>query len=328
MTKSSCCALLLLSISFWTLSCGGGGNTGGGGSNGGGGGGTPCNAQAGTTCESLSVGGVTRTYLLHVPANFQKNTSGLVFVLHGSAGSGISMENLTGFSDLADQDGFAVVYPDGLVNPSTGQSDWAYYFNDFTDDVGFFRQLITTLQASVAPDPKRIYVTGHSAGGFMAHRLGVELSTQIAAIGVVEGAIASGGDVSTVPAAAGPVSVLILHGDQDQTVQYCGSHVDASQEDTFNYWTGASANSCSTFDTLSTLCDAQGNITTISEKDAISCNGHAEVEFYKLIGGTHAWNTGPMNVSGQVPYNPDFDATTGITTDDILWNFFTSHPKP
>jgi len=276
----------------------------------------------------LIISGVTRNYLLHVPSNFQKNTGALVIVLHGSGSNGLGMETRTGFSTLADQAGFAVAYPDGLLQASTGQTDWAYFFNDFTDDVGFFRQFINALQASVGPDPRRIYVTGHSAGGFMSHRLGVQLSDLIAAIGVVEGAISSNGDPLTVPSAVGPVSVLILHGDQDKTVLYCGSRVDASQEQSFNYWTETSADSCSSLDTLLPLCDAQGNISAVVEKDATSCSGNTEVKFYKLIGGEHTWNTGPMNVPGQTPFNPAFDSNTGITTRDILWNFFATHPKP
>jgi poly(3-hydroxybutyrate) depolymerase len=53
-----------------------------------------------------------------------------------------------------------------------------------------------------------------------------------------------------------------------------------------------------------------------------------EVRFYRLTGGTHEWYLTPMNVAGQIPYNPDFDSTTGITTNDILWSFFAAHPKP
>jgi len=323
MKNSLCCTLLLLSLSLWVLSCGGGSpatvNTGGG---------TPCNAQAGTTCQSLTVGGVTHTYLLHVPSNFQKNAGALVIVLHGSGTNGLAMESLTGFSTLADQDGFAVAYPDGLLNTGTAQTDWAYFFNDFTDDVTFFRQLISSLQASVGPDPKRIFITGHSAGGFMAHRLAVELSDVIAAIGVVEGAISSNGNPPPVPAALGPVSVLMLHGDRDNTVLYCGNHLDASQEETFNYWSGSSGNSCSAVDTQIPLCDAQGNITVVVEKDATSCSGNTEVKFYKLIGGPHNWSTIPMNDPSGAPYNPAFNSATGITTTDILWNFFATHPKP
>ena len=161
----------------------------------------------------------------------------------------------------------------------------------------------------------------------MAHRLAVELSGSIAAIGVVAGALSSNANPPPVPATAGPVSVLILHGDQDQTVLYCGSHIDASQDETFNYWAGTSGNSCSTVDNQSALCDTQGNISSLVEKNATSCSGNTEVQFYKLIGGVHAWSTTPMNDPTKAPYNPIFDSTTGTTTTEILWNFFAAHAK-
>jgi len=315
---------LLVLLSGGLLACGGGGGVGGGGGDPG----VPCGTEQGTNCFSLTVDGAVRTYALHVPSTFQKSSGALVIVLHGSGGSGLKVEGNTGFSTLADQDGFAVAYPDGLVNPGISQTDWAYFFNDFTDDVGFLRQLIDTLQANLGPDPKRIYVTGFSAGALMSHRLGVQASDLVAAIGSVEGTLSSSTTPQTVPAALGPVSVIALHGDQDPTVRYCGSQTDASQEETFNYWSGSSANSCSSFDTSSALCDAQGNITAAVEKDATSCKGNTEVKIYKLIGGVHEWYSNPMNVSGQVPFNPDFDSNTGITTSDIVWKFFAAHPKP
>ncbi len=76
MKKTSCCVLLLVSVSLLLLSCGAGSSNNGGG--------VGCNAQQGTTCQSLTINGVTRTYLLHVPSNFQKGSSPLVIVLHGS----------------------------------------------------------------------------------------------------------------------------------------------------------------------------------------------------------------------------------------------------
>jgi polyhydroxybutyrate depolymerase len=270
---------------------------------------------------------VSRTFALHVPSNFQKHASALVIVLHGSDGDGVKTEGNTGFSILADQVGFAVSYPDGAMDPA-GQTDWAYFFNDFTDDVGFLRQLIQLIQDNVGPDPKKIYVTGFSAGALMAHRMGVQASDLVAAIGPVEGTLSSSATPQTVPSALGPVSVIVLHGDQDPVVHYCGSSTDASQEESFNYWAGTSANSCSTVDTSSPLCDAQGQITAVVEKDATSCKATSEVKFYKLIGGVHEWYSTPMNVSGVVPFNPDFDSNTGIVTTNIIWNFFAAHPKP
>ena len=275
------------------------------------------------------ISGATRTYLLHVPSAFQKDTGALVIVLHGSGGNGLGMEIGTGLSTLAEQHGFAVVYPDGLFEANGGQTNWAYLFNDFTDDVRFSRQVIGALQFKVQPDPKKIYVTGLSSGALMSHRLGVQLSDLVAAIGVVEGALFNNASVNSppIPPALAPTSVLILHGDQDTTIPCCGTPSDAFQDQALTYWTGTSADSCLNFDTTALLCDSQGNITSVVEKDATNCLANTEVKFYKLIGGIHTWYTVSMNVPGQVPFNPDFNSTTGITTTDILWNFLAAHPK-
>lgn len=320
MLRNASCAVFLLSLSL--VSCGGGISSSASGES--------CNGQQGTTCQSLSISGVTRTYLLHVPPNFQKNSSALVIVLHGSGGNGLGMEVGTGFSNLADQVGFAVAYPDGLFDSISGQTNWAYFFKDFTDDVGFLRQLINTVQANIEPDPRKIYVTGLSSGALMSQRLGVQLSDLVAAIGAVEGGLFINAPANTavVPAAVATTSVVILHGDLDQTVPYCGNPSDASQELTFNYWSGALGDGCSNVDTGTPLCDSQGNITAIYEKSASNCKGNTEVKFYKLLGGIHTWYTVPMNVMGQIPFNPDFNPTTGVTTTNILWNFLAAHPKP
>jgi polyhydroxybutyrate depolymerase len=277
---------------------------------------------------SLTVNGVARTYWLHVPTTFQKHSSALVLVLHGSGGNGLGMEIGTGFSRLADEVGFAVVYPDGLFEAMGGQTNWAYFFNDFTDDVGFIRQLLQTLERSIQFDPRKVYVTGLSSGALMSHRLGVQLGDRVAAIGVVQGALFFEGPPggASVSAAVAPASVLILHGDQDSTIPMCANPTPASQDETFKYWARSMA--CSSIDPTDPLCDSQGHITAVTQKVAGGCNGNAEVRFYKLIGGTHTWNTVPMNIAGQVPFNPHFDTTTGITTRDILWTFFAAHPKP
>jgi hypothetical protein len=51
------------------------------------------------------------------------------------------------------------------------------------------------------------------------------------------------------------------------------------------------------------------------------------VKVYRLIGGGDACNLNPLNVPGQVPFNPDLNRHTGVTTNDILWKFFSEHPK-
>lgn len=294
---------------------------------------TACDEQVvDPNCHTMQFGGLTRSYLLHVPATFHAGTSALVIALHGSQGSGLRLMNTSGLNAESDAAGFAVAYPFSLVSPGAGFTEWNEFYNHSyganpPNDVGFIRQIILDVESSIGSDPKRVYVTGLSNGGMMAHRVGVELSSLVAAIGVVEGTLVSPGTVSSVPAVNGPVSVLILHGDQDPTVPCCSAPPVASQEETFNYWSGANADACTTTDTTQPICDGQGNPTSVIEKRASGCLGGTEVQYYRLEGGVHLWYTTPMNVAGQVPYNPDFSATTGVTTDEILWKFFAAHPK-
>jgi polyhydroxybutyrate depolymerase len=286
--KVLCVAVPLISFSTLLLCCGsrnGNGGTAEVSSR-------ACKPQQDPNCHSLTVNGGARTYLLHVPANFQANSGALLIALGGGGNNAADMETFTQLDTKADQAGFAVAYPDELINRSEGSTNWAFFFSDFADDVGFLRQLINALQADIHPDPKKIYVTGGSSGAAMAHRVGVQLSDLVAAIGVVEGTLDAvpSGDVQTdtVPSARAPVSVLIFHGDQDVKVPYCGGVQSggatvSSQEATFNYWVGPSANACSSLDTTLPLCDVQGSITQVVEKNATNCKGNAEVKFYRSL---------------------------------------------
>jgi len=284
--------------------------------------------------ETIVVQGLTRTYLLYVPATFQSGSRALVIALPGRTQTAQFFWSFTNLNVKADQEGFAVAYADGLFQPASGAVNWAYYRNDFVDDVAFVRELITALRAKLGVNPGRVFITGFSSGGFMAYRAAVELSDLVAAVGVVGGRLfrEEGGAAANVPPARGPVSILMLHGELD--TPYCGGFetsplgraYNASQDETFDYWTGLSANSCSTFDTVEPLC-RDGRQTAVASKFATNCRGNAEVAFYKLIGGDHFWYANPMNVPGQVPFNPQLTGATGLTTNDILWRFFVAHSR-
>jgi polyhydroxybutyrate depolymerase len=320
-------------------SCGGNGGGGGAiGPNGGSVSNAPgCDTTPDPSCSVLMVTQsdgttVARYYVLHVPANFPASSGSLVISLHGTGESALEYPTHTLMNTTSDADGFAVVYPEALDAPRNGNlRQWNGFFNGAQsptstspDDVSFLRQLITTLQPQLKADPKKIYVMGISTGALMAVRAGVEISDLVAAIAPLSGALdnleASNG---VVPAAAGPVSVLMLHGDLDQTIPYCGNSSQASQDATFNYWIAADA--ASTLDTTAALCDGNGNPTAVNEKDATGGALHTEVKFYRLIGAGHfaVYNNAPLT-----PYSPNFNSTTGILTNDIVWNFFAAHPKP
>jgi polyhydroxybutyrate depolymerase len=280
-------------------------------------------AAPSTGGQSLVVNGINRTYSVHVPAGFLQRIGALVIALHGAGDSGPGFERTSGLSLTADQAGFAVVYPDGLFNPKLGASDWQHYGDDFADDVSFLRQLIATVSASVQSDPRRTYVVGFSDGGRLAHRAGVELSDLVAAVGDVGGSLFQG-VVQQPPHVRAPVSVVILHGDTDA---YCGTPTDASQDQTFDYWTGGLGDSCLSVNPSAPLCDGPGSPTGVFDKSGDTCSGGADVKLYRLIGGRHEWYGSLLNTAGTPPFNPDLNAATGTTVNEIVWKFFAAHPR-
>ena len=59
--------------------------------------------------------GYRRSYRLHVPEGYRETeTVPLVVVVHGAFSTSAEFEQHTGFSELADREGFIVAYPDGI----------------------------------------------------------------------------------------------------------------------------------------------------------------------------------------------------------------------
>jgi hypothetical protein len=111
----------------------------------------------------------------------------------------------------------------------------------------------------------------------MAHRVGIDLSDVLAAIGVVEASLpaeSSPNGVSAFPGAEAPVSVIVLHGSLSPSA-LCGSPSSVlhnnlpSQDPVFSYWTGPQANRCG-LATPNTFCTGgsmnKGSMTNVTQK--------------------------------------------------------------
>ena len=48
----------------------------------------------------------------------------ILFVLHGYTSRALWIMNYSGFQSIADEFGFLVIYPQGTLLPSTGQTHW------------------------------------------------------------------------------------------------------------------------------------------------------------------------------------------------------------
>ncbi len=131
--------------------------------------------------------GTERQYYLHIPDNLPQNAP-LVVALHWLNGNAKQFRSVTALNHLADREGFAALYPEGLPAEGRYRSHWnaGFDFSD-VDDLGFLTALVTEVQQSWRLDPARTFVFGMSNGGFMTYALACRATGQFAAFANVAG---------------------------------------------------------------------------------------------------------------------------------------------
>lgn len=261
----------------------------------------------------LEVDGRERSYLLHVPPDCKKPAP-LVIELHGGRGNAKQAEEYGGWSELSDREGFIVVYPEaveGNWNDGRGEKTMKSHRENI-DDVNFILALVDSIDGV---DPKRVYATGSSNGAMMSHRLGIEATDRLAAIGPIIGGIPEALEFK--PSAKLPVA--IIQGTKDPLVPYEGGAVGARgregkirpAEETVKLWADHNGGGEPVEKKLDDTDRRDGStVTRIAYGD--------DVVFYRVDGGGHGRPGGkqylPERVIGKVC--GDFDST------ETLWAFF------
>ena len=141
----------------------------------------------------------------------------IVVLLHGGGMSGPKMEEATGFEDLAERDGFVLVYPNGLGWPIRVWNSGQTGKGDDHDDVAFLDRLIA--QVSPAVCGNRVLATGFSNGSMMAQRWACEGKRP------PDGVSGSGGPLLLDHCEGDPVPLRYYHGTDDPVVRYDGGPV-------------------------------------------------------------------------------------------------------
>ncbi len=286
-------------------------------------------AEEGTSRQWIWSGGQWRTYLLHVPpAASPTRALPLVVVYHGFSGAAESMEDVTGFSPMADRERFVVAYPDALYHPEMGGNSWLTPTGELADGNGaFIGDMVAAVRARVAIDRRRIFATGMSQGGGMSYFSVIGHPDVFAAIAPVVVSLPTALDLAALLPGR-PVPVLMINGTQDNLIPYHGglgvnnvhfrptpalASIWATHDQCFPYPMTWNLPNWNWFDGCTAsvtqyFWGAQGS----------------EVVLYTIHGGGHTWPASRVWLPAFIFGNTcqDFDGTRAI------WDFFVRHPLP
>lgn len=281
----------------------------------------------------MKLNGFRRTYLVHVPPAYSRDAPlPLVVVIHGAFDTAAGMEKASGFSQLADREGFIVLYPNGM-----GIFGFFQHWNaghccgkaaeDKIDDVGFLAAAIDDVCSRLSIDRNRIFMTGFSNGGMLTYRFAAERGDMLAAAAPLAASIggraAAGAPAWRIPKPVRPLPLIVMHGLLDDDIRYEGGvslHRGGDRtflpvRDSVAFWV------------QNNMCRAEAEERHlhgdgILVKTWSSCQNGADVQLYLLKGWGHAWPGGEFTRSLPAE-NPirEFDAAATI------WEYFRTHRR-
>ncbi len=288
---------------------------------------------AGDHTRTVPAGGLQRRYLVHVPAKLDlTQPAAVVLAFHGGGGNPQSMVRLSGLNAKADAAGFLVVYPYGTGRLAdnlltfNGGGCCGYAMENKVDDVAFTRALLDDLATVARVDTNRVFATGLSNGGIVAHYIAAQLSDRIAAIAPVGGPLM----VDTIQPRR-PVAVMHFHGTGDEFAPFKGGYGKGSfgrnkgvtdfksVEHTLQAW--VKANGCKSVPEVVALPDKADDGMKSTRKTWSGGRGGSEVVLIEIEKGGHTW-------PGQKPIVAMLGPSTmDISANDLMWEFFQRHAR-
>jgi polyhydroxybutyrate depolymerase len=265
-----------------------------------------------------TIGGRERSFIEYVPKSFKAGAP-LLFVLHPSGGEAEEMRDDTNyeFDELADKNGFLVVYPDGLYNTWNDCRSGSPFPSKRLkiDDVGFIKALLDREVMAHGVDAKRVFAAGWSNGAQLAYRLALETPEAFAGVAAISASVPVKENLDCGEVRK-PIPVMVINGTADPINPFGGGMVDLggaklgnvlSSEDTAKYWA-----------TLLGITDPpqkaslphKGGPTTVEAMTFVK-DGTPMVVLYSVQNGGHA-----MPLAGE-----DLDSPVAI------WDFFAKLPS-
>ena len=230
-----------------------------------------------------------------------------MLVLHGGANSVEDTVKITRFDREAAAGDFIVAYPEGTRREWNAGTCCGSAPSRNPDDVGYLTRVLDQVEADYSIDKTRVFVAGVSNGAMMAYRFACERAGRVTAVGSVAGAgVVDGCQPSR------PVSVLEIHGTEDQLIPYEGGKPSAVEAQNAPPYTSTPVmvRRWAEIDRCPSPSPAKVTGPVKTETWTGCANGSA-VSLVSGQGGGHIWFA-----DGLGPANDALDATAAI------WRFF------
>ncbi|MGD8752785.1 MAG: PHB depolymerase family esterase [Anaerolineales bacterium] len=283
-------------------------------------------AKPGLSTRVLYSNGIKRCYLLYIPVGYTASKpKPVVFALHGLAGNARGFLSMTGWNELAEREGFLVVYPHGSSFPLRWNTSPAFRI-EHIDDVQFIEDILIKLSEIANIDGARIYGNGFSQGATFTEMIACDLADRLAAVGMVEGY----GDTDRLNCdLARPLPLIALIG----TADVLGEPEDYPQwfydlmnlspdpryiEDLpFDVWRDLwiADNGC---DPRSVDEKSSGEVHLVHYNQ---CAEGTEIQLYWLEGAGHTWPGGKN-------YALFEETSDAVDATEVIWAFFEAHSLP
>lgn len=296
-----------------------------------------CGAGAGSALsaerQSFDIGGSARWYLLTAPeAATATDPVPLVLDFHGLSEGAEFHSAATGYTEVAQSEGFVVAFPHGTGQPVA----WNISSGDDNPDLAYVDEMLRQIEDSYCIDTARVYATGLSNGALMSSMLACARADVFAAVAPVAG-VARAQDCDP----GRPVPVITFHGTEDPLLPFNGT-VSGDAISSITSGDGATTTTAPPGDidgegypaSAAAWAEANGCGDPADEQVSESvlrrswqCPKDGEVVFYVIEGGGHTWpgsdaltNEGIQAIVG--PTTMEIDATA------LAWDFLKSHSLP
>jgi len=255
-----------------------------------------------TTTRSIESGGSARSYLIHVPVNYDASKpTPVVLSFHGFGSNPEQQNALSAFGPMSDREGFIVATPDGGLG-------WRFSQSARDSNSGFVRDVVASVSADLCVDPKRVYAAGKSQGAFMSSWLGCVAPDIVAAIAPVSG-------MYEPTETCAPIPIMEFHGRADSLIPFGGGRVLV-----LGNYPGAVA----VMDKWAKTNHCAGTPETVQVTAHVQRVTYRDCQVATIQFITDAGHTWPGTSVREGDNTPPAD----LPASELIWEFFKAHPKP